>query len=71
MKKPIYDDPFHKIARLRQRKYESQIKAIMEELSVSYTRARHVRRERRKKAAQEAYKRELEQAEELTQVTRR
>ena len=66
MKKPIYDDHFHKIARLRQRKYETEIRKIMNELGVPYTKAREIRLRCKRKEAKKAFKRELKEAEKLS-----
>lgn len=64
LNKPIYNDSYHQITRLRHRRYRSEIHEIMNELGVTWQKARRIRLERKRKAACENFERELEVAQE-------
>ena len=65
MKKPIYKDEYHKIARMKQKFYQDELRKIMLETGASWQKAREVRLQRKRKKAIENFERELKAAEKL------
>ena len=65
MKKKIFEDKYHGIARLRQKLYIDEIAKIMSESSASMKQARVIRLQRKRKKAIEMFEREIAQAEKI------
>ena len=65
MKKKIFEDKYHEIARLRQKLYIDEIAKIMSESSASMKQARVIRLQRKRKKAIEMFEREIAQAEKI------
>ena len=66
VKKKIFEDEYHEIARLRQKLYQDELREIMLETGVTWQKAREIRLQRKRKKAIEMFERELKQAEKLT-----
>ena len=66
MKKKIFEDDYHKIARMRQKLYQDELRQIMLETGATWEKARLIRLQRKRKKAIEMFEREIAQAEKLT-----
>ena len=65
MKKPIYKDDYHKIARLCQKLYQDELREIMLETGATWQKAREIRLKHKRKKAIEMFEREIAQAEKI------
>ena len=66
VKKKIFEDEYHEIARLRQKLYQDELRQIMLKTGATWEKARLIRLQRKRKKAIEMFERELKQAEKLT-----